>query len=145
MGRSNMSLSRGRVEKRTGRSGSHLADERRRGRRGYSQTQTFASPSRTDDKMPLLEALRNIALTGCNRTSAMKDFVIHGRCVETSAIQRILHQVLLEKYGGPLWTYESLPMLDLTQHHSHAYAGNCSQTSPASESFLRIIMRPYVA
>ena len=41
----------------------------------------------------------------------MKDFVIHGRCVETSAIQRIIHQVLLEKYGGPPWTYENLPII----------------------------------
>ena len=39
----------------------------------------------------------------------MKDFIIHGRCVILSAVQRIMHQVLLEKYGGPVWTCEDLP------------------------------------
>ena len=46
---------------------------------------------------------------GWNRNGAMKAFVIHGRCVLTSAIQRVVHQVLVEKYGGSPWTYETLP------------------------------------
>ena len=41
----------------------------------------------------------------------MKDFVVHGRCVILSVVQRIMHQVLLEKYGGPLWTPDDLPII----------------------------------
>lgn len=39
----------------------------------------------------------------------MKDFIPNGRCVIPSAIQMIMYQVCLEKYGGPAWTYETLP------------------------------------
>ena len=46
---------------------------------------------------------------GWNRSGARKDFVTNGRCVVTSAIQRVVHQMLLEKYGGSPWTYETLP------------------------------------
>ena len=46
---------------------------------------------------------------GCNRTSAMKDFTTAGQPITTSPVQRIMHQILLEKYGGPTWTFEGLP------------------------------------
>ena len=62
-------------------------------------------------RVPAYTVEEGVRTVGCNRTSAMKDFVIHGRCVIMSAIQRIMHQVLLEKYGGPPWTYETLPSI----------------------------------
>ena len=46
---------------------------------------------------------------GFNRTGAVKDFVSDGNSALTSAFQRIMHQVLLERYGGPRWTYDNLP------------------------------------
>ncbi|CAD6594556.1 MAG: hypothetical protein ASARMPREDX12_009544 [Alectoria sarmentosa] len=48
---------------------------------------------------------------GCSRTGAMKDFSSNGHFVLTSAVQRVLYQVSWEKYGGPLWTYDSIPEL----------------------------------
>ena len=38
---------------------------------------------------------------GCNRTSVMKAFISDGQSVSTSAIQRVMNQKPLEKYGGP--------------------------------------------
>ena len=46
---------------------------------------------------------------GCNKTGAMKDFIFDGNAVITSAVQRVLYQLLYEKYGGPPWTHETLP------------------------------------
>lgn len=48
---------------------------------------------------------------GCNRTGAMKDLIYDGQAVSSSAVQRVIHQLTLERKGGPLWTYETMPEL----------------------------------
>ena len=60
-------------------------------------------------RVPAYTVEEGVRTVGWNRNGAMRDFVPDGRCVITSAIQRIMHQVLQEKYGGPPWTYEALP------------------------------------
>ena len=58
--------------------------------------------------VPAYAVEEGVRTVGWNRTSAMKVFGTHGRCVIMSAIQRVMQQVLLEKYGGAPWTYQIL-------------------------------------
>ena len=46
---------------------------------------------------------------GLIRTGAMKDGIHSGRSFTDSAEQRVLHQKLLESYGGLAWTFETMP------------------------------------
>jgi len=46
---------------------------------------------------------------GANRTGAMKDFILDGSSVSQTAVQLVSHQNVMEIYGGPEWTYSTLP------------------------------------
>lgn len=52
---------------------------------------------------------RDAEAFGLNRTSAMKDSIYQGRSYTDSAEQRILYQMVLEDYGGLIWTPQTLP------------------------------------
>ena len=46
---------------------------------------------------------------GLNRTGAMKDHIHSQRSYTDSAMQRVLHQKTLEEYGGPVWSFDTMP------------------------------------
>ncbi len=70
---------------------------------------TYTSPVYTQMLKDYGIVERDAEAFGLNRTSAMKDSIYQGRSYTDSAEQRILYQMVLEDYGGLIWTPQTLP------------------------------------